>query len=169
MKNASNYPGSASTEELAKYWRLPSVRAAHKLARALGVRRVRGKYSWYSIWAAEGLAPPGRRRWQELKLPHSTTVGVAEALGESARLGRRRGFSKPDARFPNSIPLRKKPMLWRTPQLLAWQVGLPIPFYKRVSIKASLSRDVEKDHPRETNCDAYDPFAEARSAVSLNN
>lgn len=47
MKDVSINPGSASAEELAKHWRLPSVRAARELARALGVRRVKGKYPWW--------------------------------------------------------------------------------------------------------------------------
>lgn len=169
MKDVSSNPGSASAEELAKHWRLPSVRAARELARALGVRRVKGKYPWYSIWEIEGLAPPRRRLWDELKLPHSTTADVAEALGESERSGRRRGISKPDASFPDPIPLRKKPMLWRTPQLRAWQAGLPVPLYQRASKKAPLASEAIRDHSQEPSCDAYDPFAEARSAVNGNN
>ncbi len=96
MKSVKNDPGSASTEDLAEYWRMSSVRATRELAGALGLQRIKGRFPWYSIWATEGLAPPRRNRWEDLKLPHSTAADVAEVPGESARSGRRRGVSKPD-------------------------------------------------------------------------
>ncbi len=61
MKTNSKDPGSASAEEFAAYWRLPSARAARELARKIGVRNVSGRYAWSSIWGAEGLAPPPDR------------------------------------------------------------------------------------------------------------
>ena len=35
------------------------------------------------------------------------------------------------------MPLRKKPLLWRTAQLRAWQAGLPVPSFRRVSVGRS--------------------------------
>lgn len=123
MKSVKNDPGSASTEDLAEYWRMPSVRATREPAGALGLQRIKGKFPWYSIWTTEGLAPSRRNRWEDLKLPHSTAADVAEVPGESARSGRRRGVSKPDPNFPDPIPFRKKPMRWPTAQLRAWPAG----------------------------------------------
>ncbi len=77
MKTDSKDPGSASAEELAKYWRLPPAKAARELARKVGIRHVGGRYPWHAIWQAEGLAPPPRSRWDELKLPHCTADDVA--------------------------------------------------------------------------------------------
>ncbi len=168
MKITSKNPGSASTEELFKYWRMPSKRAARELARKVGVRHVGGRYAWSSIWAAEGLAPPPRSRWDELKLPHCTADDVAGILGESPRSARRRNLVKPDASFPDPIPLRKKPMLWRTAQLRAWQAGLPVPNYRFAPTKAPLSTEDPKALPEKPACDTYNPFAEARSAATGN-
>ena len=168
MKSANDDPGSISTKELAEYWRMPSVRAARELARALGLRRVKGKFPWYSVWATEGLAPPRRNRWGELKLPHCTAVDVAETLGESVRSGRRRGISKPDPSFPDPIPLQKKPMLWRTAQLRAWQAGLPVPQYPVASTAARRTPKPLANRTQEAPSNTYNPFAEARSAATGN-
>ncbi|WP_141536266.1 hypothetical protein [Thioclava sp. ES.031] len=168
MKTNSKDPGSASVEELAKYWRLPSTRAARELARADGIRHVGGRYPWHSIWKAEGLAPPPRARWDELKLPHCTVDDVAGILGESPRSARRRGLAKPDSSFPDPIPLRKKPMLWRRAQLRAWQAGLPVPHYTRASKTADLSPDVSKLRRKKAVCNSFDPWAAARSAARGN-
>lgn len=168
MKTNSKDPGSASAEELAMYWRLPSARAARELARKIGVRNIGGRYAWSSIWAAEGLAPPPRSRWDELKLPHCTADDVAGILGESPRSARRRGLAKPDASFPDPIPLRKKPMLWRRAQLRAWQAGLPVPHYKRASTPAMISPEASKPRQRKPVCNSFDPWAAARSAATGN-
>ncbi|MCR8827473.1 hypothetical protein [Pseudosulfitobacter koreensis] len=168
MKNISKDPGSASAEELAKYWRLPSARAARELARKVGVRHFGGRYAWYSIWASEGLAPPPRSRWDELKLLHCTADDVAGILGESPRSARRRNLAKPDAGFPDPIPLRKKPMLWRRAQLRAWQAGLPVPHYKRVSTTPMLSPEASKARQQKPVCNSFDPWAAVRSAATGN-
>mgnify|MGYP003666533324 FL=1 len=168
MKTNSRDPGSASAEEMAKYWRLPSARAARELARKVGVRHVSGRYAWYSVWAAEGLAPPPLSRWEELKLPHCTADDVAGILGESPRSARRRGLAKPDASFPDAIPLRKKPILWRRAQLRAWQAGLPVPHYKRASMTAAPSSNASGLRKQKAVCSSFDPWAAARSAASGN-
>jgi len=168
MNFNSRDPGSASAEEVAKYWRLPSARAARELARKVGVRHIGGRYAWYSIWAVEGLAPPPRSRWGELKLPHCTADDVADILGESPRSARRRGLAKPDASFPDPIPLRKKPMLWRRVQLRAWQAGLPVPHYKRASMTTALSPNASRLRKKKTVCNSFDPWAAVRSAACGN-
>lgn len=168
MKKVKDDPGSATTKELAEYWRMPSGRAARELALALGLRRIEGKFPWYSVWAIEGLAPPPRYRWEELKLPHSTAGDVAEALGETIRSGRRRGVSKPDPSFPDPIPLRKKPILWRTAQLRAWQAGLPVPNYRVASTAARRTPKPLANRTQEPPSNTYNPFAEARSAATRN-
>ena len=132
-------PGSATEDELRDDWRMPSLRATRELARKLGVRRVKRQYPWYVIWAAEGLAPPARKHWDELKLPHLTADGLAEALGESARSARRRDAAKPDASFPDPLPLRKKPKLWRAAQVNAYVAGLPVPSYRAASMASRKS------------------------------
>ncbi|MBN9675963.1 hypothetical protein [Salipiger bermudensis] len=168
MKTDSKDPGSASAEELAKYWRLPSARAARELARKVGIRHVGGRYPWHAIWQAEGLAPPPRSRWDELKLPHCTADDVAGILGESPRSARRRRLAKPDASFPDPIPLRKKPMLWRRAQLRAWQAGLPVPHYKRASTTAMISPEASRPRQRKPAHNSFDPWAAARSAATGN-
>ncbi|MCA0998777.1 hypothetical protein [Alloyangia pacifica] len=166
MSASQESPGAANVEELAHYWRLPSVRAARELARAVGVRKVGDRYPWHGIWAAEGLAPPPHYRWEELKLPHSTASDVAALLGESERSARRRALAKPDASFPDPVPLRKKPLLWRTAQLKAWQAGLSVPSYRKASLRGT-SRDPEPlNVARREVSDAYDPWQEVRSAAS---
>jgi len=168
MKTDSKDPGSASAEELAKYWRLPSARAARELARKVGIRHFGGRYPWHSIWQAEGLAPPPRSRWDELKLPHCTADDVAGILGESTRSAQRRGLAKPDASFPDPIPLRKKPMIWRRAQLRAWQAGLPVPHYKRASTTAMRSPDATQSRQQKRACNSFDPWAAAQSAATGN-
>jgi hypothetical protein len=166
MKYNSKDPGSASDRDLAEYWRMPSTRSARELAKSVGVRRVNGRYLWYSIWKAEGLAPPPRSRWSELKLPHSKVEDVAAILGESTRSARRRGLAKPDASFPDPIPLRKKPMLWRTAQLRAWQAGLPVPHYQQVSARAPSTLGMAKSLQVKTVSSKFDPWGAARSAAT---
>lgn len=122
-------PGSATLKELTAYWRMPSERAARELARALSVRRVRGKYPWFAIWRLEGLAPPANRLWPELKLPHFTTSDIADLLQESRRTAQRKDQRKPDASFPERLKFRSKPKLWRQAQVNAWAAGLPVPVY----------------------------------------
>ena len=100
MNKPDQDPGYATLAELAAYWRMPSKRAARELARALGLRRVRGKFPWFAIWQAEWLAPPPKKRWDELKHPHLTTTDLAELLGESERSARRRDHAKRLVRRP---------------------------------------------------------------------
>lgn len=160
--------GSATPEDLAEYWRMPSVRAARELARKLGVRRVRGRYPWFAIWQVEGLAPPARGRWEELKRPHLTATELAELLGESERSARRRDRAKPDASFPDPVPIRNKPKLWRRAQINAWCSGLPVPVYQALS-KSRPSERTKPRHPSPTGATkGFDPFAEKRSAATAN-
>ncbi|MFB9148963.1 hypothetical protein [Roseovarius ramblicola] len=158
-------PGSATLEELTAYWRMPSKRATRELARKLGLRRVRGNYPWFAIWQIERLALPSRRRWEELKRPHLTTADLGELLGESERSARRRDAAKPDASFPDPLPIRKKPKLWRSAQVHAWCSGLPVPVYQ----SSSKFLPTRKKAPPETNskvpANVFDPFAQKRSAA----
>lgn len=108
MKTNSKDPGSASAEELAMYWRLPTARAAGELARKIGVRNVGGRYAWSSIWAAEGLAPPPRSRWDELKLPHCRADDVAGILGESPRSGQATRLGQARCELSRPYPAEEK-------------------------------------------------------------
>lgn len=153
MKKISKDPGSRSAEELAKYWRLPSARAAREFARKVGIRLVGDRCPRHSIWKAEGPAPLPRLRWDERKLPYCTADDVAGILGESPRSARRRGLVKPDASFPDPIPLRKKTTLLRRAQLRAWQSGLPVPHYNRAWTTAMLSPEASKPRQRMPHCD----------------
>ena len=139
-------PGDATLEELRAYWRMPSRCATRELARALGLRRVRGRYPWFAIRQVEGLAPPPRSRWDALKRPHLTTADLGELLGESERSARRRDSATPDASFPHPVPIRKKPKLWRTAQVHAWCSGLPVPVYRTLP-SARLSELMKSSEP----------------------
>ncbi len=169
MSSSDTNPGCATTHDLHAYWRTPSPRAARELARSLGIRRVRDGYPWSAIWAAEGLALPPAKRWNELKLPHVTSAELAEILGESARSARRRDCFKPDASFPGPVPLRKKPKLWRSAQINAWQAGFPVPLYKAApSKRTEIQTAIRASQIEERSSEIYDPFAEARSAAKAN-
>ena len=161
-------PGYATLKELMAYWRMPSERAARELARALGLRRVRGKYPWFAIWQAERLGVPPRKKWDELKLPHLNTTDLAEQLGESERSARRRDLAKPDAAFPDPVPIRKKPKLWRAAQVKAWCAGLPVPVYPIRSRSAGAAKSEPGRPPSKHGYDGFDPFAQKRSAAKSN-
>jgi hypothetical protein len=169
MSSTVTNPGYATTHDLHVYWRTSSLRVARELARSLGIRRVRGGYPWLAIWAAEGLALPPVRRWDELKLPHLTSADLAKVLGESARSAQRRDRFKPDASFPDPVPLRKKPKLWRSAQVNAWQVGLPVPAYKAASNRrVEIQGAIRSSQIEESASEIYNPFAEERSAARAN-
>lgn len=123
-------PGSATTEQLKKYWRLPSLRATRELARHLGVRRVARTFPWKSISTAQGLAEPGIKSWDELKLAHVTTADLAALLMLSRRQAQRFDEAKPDPSFPDPLDIRDKPKLWRRAQVVAWMTGSRVPRYK---------------------------------------
>lgn len=161
-------PGYATLTELTAYWRMPSERAARELARTLALRRVRGKYPWFAIWQVERLAPPPRKRWDELKLPHLTTTDLAELLGESERSARRRDRAKPDAAFPDPVPIRNKPKLWRAAQVRAWCAGLPVPVYPLRSRSAQIAKNRPPKAPSKRSFDGFDPFAQKRFAAKSN-
>ena len=130
MSNTVDGAGYATLEELRTYWRMPSLRATRELAKALGVIKLDNRYPWLSIWAAEGLAPPPARHWQDLKQPHLTSALLAQVLCESPRSARRRDRAKPDSSFPDPIAIRLKPKLWRSISVHLWAVGLPVPNFK---------------------------------------
>ncbi len=168
MTDLSPGPGDATTSELRAYWRMRSDRAARELALKLGVRRVRGAYPWFAIWSGERLAPPPPSRWEELKRPHLTAQDLAEFLGESPRSARRRDHAKPDASFPDPVPLRTKPKLWRAAQVHVWRHGLPVPVYKTIPKKSSSSSIPEHEPSCVSDFKGFGPFAEARSAAKRN-
>jgi predicted DNA-binding transcriptional regulator AlpA len=158
-------PGHATPEELRTYWRAKSVRVAEERARQLGIRKTGHGYPWLSIWRAEGLAPPPKRQWAELKLPHKTMKDIAEVLGRSDRTARRRRHHKPDAEFPDPIVFGPKTHLWRAAQIKAWETGNPVPVYKTY-VKPSRARvDVVREAiaptPDQVPAPAiFNPFAE---------
>ena len=88
MKAISKDPGSASAEELATYWRLPSARAARELARKIGVRNVGGRYrgaraaSTIALGRTEAATLHGGRRRRH--------PGGVAALRQATRLGEAR-------------------------------------------------------------------------------
>lgn len=168
MNKPDQDPGHATLAELAAYWRMPSKRAARELARALGLRRVRGEFPWFAIWQAERIAPPSKKRWDELKHPHLTTTDLAELLGESKRSAQRRDHSKPDAGFPDPVPIRKKPKLWRASQVNAWCAGLPVPVYRVKSRSAQVTSTETPKALSKTNFDGFDPYAQKRFAAKPN-
>ena len=161
-------PGSASLEELRIYWRMPSRRATRELATRLGVRRIRGRYPWFAIWAAEGLAPPAARLWAELKLPHLTTKDLAGLLDGGRRTAQRVDQKKPDASFPERLTFRDKPKLWRRAQVNYWAAGLPVPTYK--TLAATRVGHTAKARPAQvadkSPSEGFDPFEEARRAAT---
>lgn len=161
-------PGYATLKELTDYWRMPSERATRELARTLGLRRVRGRYPWFAIWQVEGLAPPSRRRWDELKRPHLTTAELAKLLDESERSARRRDAAKPDASFPDPLSIRKKPKLWRRAQVHAWCAGLPVPVYQTCSMSRPAEAKTPPEHASKEAISVFDPFAQKRSAAKTN-
>jgi hypothetical protein len=161
-------PGYATLDELCTYWRMPSERATRELARALGLRRVRGSYPWFAIWQAEGLAVPPQKRWEELKCPHLNVSELAERRGESKRSACRRDFAKPDASFPDPVLLRKKPKLWRSAQVNAWCLGLPVPVYQTRMKSRPPKQKEQPPLPSTLAANVFDPFAERRSAAKEN-
>lgn len=162
MNASAQDPGHATLEELTSYWRMPSERATLELARALGLRPVLEKYPWLAIWQAERLAPPPKKRWGELKHPHLTTIDLAELLGESERSARRREHAKPDASFPDPVPIRKRPKLWRAAQVHAWCAGLPVPVYplKSRTSQAGVGKSPKPSSP--PDYEGFDPFVQKR-------
>jgi predicted DNA-binding transcriptional regulator AlpA len=158
-------PGHATPEELCTYWRASSVRAAEERARRLGIRKAGQGYPWLSIWRAEGLAPPPRRQWAELKLPHKTMKDIAEMLGRSDRTARRRRHHKRDAEFPDPIVFGTRTLLWRAAQIKAWETGNPVPVYKTY-LKPSRARvnvvgEAIAPTPHQVPAPAiFNPFAE---------
>lgn len=164
-KDAETSPGHATLDELSAYWRTASPRAAAERARRLGVRKVAGTYPWLSIWRAEGLAPPPRQHWEELKRPHKTVEDLAETLGRSARTARRRRHEKPDAEFPDPVEFGAHTRLWRAAQLSAWETGRRVPTYKQLADDrartASPKPSDTRAAPAGEDCAAvFDPFAE---------
>lgn len=162
-------PGNASVEQLQQYWRLSSPRAARELARKLGVRRIKGKFPWFAIWAAEGLAKPKSDNWRDLKMSHYTTADVAKLLALSRRQAQRHDdkSAKPD--FPDALPIREKPKLWRQAQVNAWIGGLRVPRYRLAP--REITRTVESKNlttlPLNTQF-LLDPFAIVRTADTEN-
>lgn len=168
MINAAD-PGNASVEQLQQYWRLSSPRAARELARKLGVLRIKGTYPWFAIWAAEGLAKPKSEHWRDLKKNHYTTTDVAKLLALSRRQAQRHDdkSAKPD--FPDALPIREKPKLWRQAQVNAWISGLRVPRYRLAPREVPHANNSESrtalPHSRQF---ILDPFEKARTADTEN-
>lgn len=158
MSKRADGPGDATLEELRTYWRMQSLRTTRELARAAGVVKVGDLYPWLSIWEAEGLAPPPRRHWSALKHPHLTAELLARVLGQSPRSARRRDLVKPDASFPDPVPIRPKPKLWRAVSVNAWAAGLPVPNFKlrsRNRLRVAGERNDNSEGHSET---VFDPW-----------
>ena len=158
-------PGAATLDELRIYWRMPSQRATRELANRLGLRRIAGRYPWFAIWAAEGLAAPAPRLWAELKLPHMTTQDIAGLLQGSRRSAQRVDLKKPDASFPERLRFRSKPKLWRQAQVNAWAAGLPVPVCKQLPDRprrAPMAAATMKSQPAPKPSGAFNPFFEQR-------
>ena len=166
-------PGHATPEELRTYWRTSSLRAAEERARRLGVRKTGQGYPWLSIWRAEGLAPPPKRQWAELKLPHKTMKDIAEMLGRSDRTARRRRHHKRDAEFPDPIEFGPRTHLWRAAQIKAWETGNPVPVYKTYVKPNRAAVRVDRE-PIATTADEnpapaiFNPFAETTQLTAGN-
>jgi hypothetical protein len=166
MTTEQHGPGSASIEELRVYWRMPSRRATRELANRLCLRRIGGRYPWFAIWAAEGLAPPAPRLWAELKLPHLTTKDLAGLLDGGRRTAQRADQQKPDSSFPDRLRFRDKPKLWRRAQVSYWAAGLPVPTYKALSATtvARKSNYRPPQVPDQPSSEGFDPFEQVRRA-----
>lgn len=169
MTSTETGPGSATLDQLQIYWRMPSGRATRELARSLGVRRVAGAYPWFAIWAAEGLAVPNKKRWQELKQSHCTTADVAVLLKLSRRQAQRLDETKPDPTFPDALSIRDKPKLWRRAQVQLWRGGLPVPHYKTATSRRPCTAPPEQPAPSPDRCeDVFNPSEILRSADTQN-
>lgn len=158
MSKSVEGAGCATLEELRAYWRMPSLRATRELARVLGVIKTRSGYPWLSIWAAEGLAPPAQCHWSALKQPHLTAQLLADVLGESPRNSRRRDLNKPDATFPDPVPIRPKPKLWRAASVNAWAAGLPVPRFKLQRRKNAALSSEQKGDQNDVSEGVFDPW-----------
>ncbi len=169
MISTDTGPGSASLEELQTYWRMPSVRATWELARQRGVRRVGRAYPWLAIWAAEHLATPSCKHWDELKHSHCTTADVACLLKLSHRQAQRLDETKPDPSFPDPLRIRNKPKLWRRAQVLAWLGGYQVPHYKTAPRRRLHTARFEQPTPSPDRYESiFNPFEIIRSADAKN-
>lgn len=86
-------PGFASTEDLCRRWQV-SRNTVARLALELGLIASplagRPRWSWRSVWRAEGRIDPPRTAWASLRQPLLTPRNVARTLGLADRTVRDR-------------------------------------------------------------------------------
>lgn len=154
--------GRISADELALYWRKESTAAAKRMAAQLGVRCVAGKYPWFSIWMAEGLAKPPKTAWKALQQRLLTTDDVAVLLACDARSIRRYALNPPDC-FPAPVFENGRPWLWRSSQVHAYVAGHQVPQYRR-AVAAHVTQAVPSritrasDRNKATSPTLFNPF-----------